>query len=68
MIDLTKITPDEANKIEVALLQLHNDVKKFVKSFDDLANDTSLDESTRKNMASNREWWKSVYALIYGEE
>jgi hypothetical protein len=68
MIDLTKITPDEARKIEVALLQLHNDVEKFIKGFDDLANDEKLDEGTKKTMAANREWWKSAYALIYGEE
>lgn len=67
MIDLTKITADEANKIEVALLQLHGDVQDFIKAFDGLARDESLTVGTRASMRSNCEWWKAVYELIYQE-
>lgn len=67
MIDLTKITPKQANMIEVALLQLHGDVEDFIKGYDKLSKDDGLTDGTRKAMASNREWWKAVYALIYGE-
>jgi len=65
MIDLTRITPDEANKIEVALLQLHNDVQKTIKCYDAIANDTEFSAETRKTMANNRDWWQEVYDLIY---
>ena len=68
MIDLTNITFEQANKIECALLQLHSDIKDFIKTYDQLANDESLSESTRKTMASNHEWWKEVYKLIYQEK
>lgn len=67
MIDLTKINADQANKIECALLQLHSDVRSFIKAHEQLANDVSLTVGTRATMRSNCEWWKAVYELIYEE-
>lgn len=67
MIDLTKITPEQANKIECALLQLHSDVENFIKCYDALSKDEEMSASTRANSKANCEWWKAVYALIYGE-
>ena len=67
MIDLTKITPEQANKIECALLQLHTDVKKFIECYDELSKDEDLSAQTRATSKSNCEWWKAVYELIYEE-
>lgn len=66
MIDLTKITPEQANRIECALLILEDNVKGQITGNEALANDESLPMSTRNTMKCNAEWWKAVHALIYG--
>lgn len=68
MIDLTNITPDQANKIECALLILESDVKNQITGNYELAKDESLTEKTRKNLKANAQWWEEVYALIYGKD
>lgn len=68
MIDLTKITAEQANRIECALLILENDVKEQIEAHHQLANTEDLPMSTRKTMASNAKWWEEVHELIYGKE
>ncbi len=65
MIDLTKITLDEANKIECALLLLEKEIVDKAKAFQDFSTQEDLPEETRKVMKSNAEWWREVHALIY---
>ena len=68
MIDLTKITAEQANRIECALLILEHDVREQIEAHRFLANDSDLLPSTRKTMASNAKWWEEVHELIYGKE
>lgn len=68
MIDLTKITSEQANKIECALFSLERDVKEFIKANDYLANDKDVEEKTRETLKANANWWREVYTLIYGTE
>ena len=67
MIDLTKITPEQANRIECALLMLETDIKDNINAHHQLANTEDLPMSTRKTMASNAKWWEEVHELIYGK-
>lgn len=67
MIDLTKITPEQANRIECALLALESTVKENITGNEALANDEDLPMTTRNTLKHNAEWWKAVHALIYGE-
>lgn len=67
MIDLTKITPEQANKIECALIQMEDNVKEKINAYTSFADDDTLSEKTRATMKCNAEWWKAVHALIYGE-
>lgn len=68
MIDLLKITPEQANKIECALLSLHKEVEDTIDTFNVLSEGKDLSEDIRKRMRSNRDWWQEVYDLIYGKE
>lgn len=67
MIDLTKITPEQANKIEMALVLLENNVVANIEATVKLGKCEELSEKTRAIMTSNAEWWDEAYALIYGE-
>lgn len=68
MIDLTRITPDQANRIECALLILERDVREHVEAHYQLANRDDLPASTRSHLKSDGEWWEEVYNLIYGKD
>ena len=65
MIDLTKITPDEANKIECALIQLQKRIFEISQDFDELSKCEDLPKGTRDILKSNSEWWREVYALLF---
>ena len=66
MIDLTRITPEQANKIECALLQMEHIFEANIETYTSLAEDDAL-KSARATFKSNAEWWKEVRTLIYGE-
>lgn len=68
MIDLTKLTFEEANKIECALLQLEHYVKDVIESWENISQDKTFSEDFRKTATSNVEWWNEVYRLIYNTE
>ena len=68
MIDLTKITPDEANKIECALNMLEERIFEIAQNFEELSKCVDLPINTRKTLKSNSEWWYEVYALIFKTE
>ena len=68
MIDLTKITPDEANKIECALLCLEKEIIDNAKAFEDASTWEDLSEKSRNVMKSNGEWWREVHALLFESE
>ena len=65
MIDLTKITSDEANKIECALLCLEKEIIDKAKAFEDASSWEDLPEKSRNVMKSNSEWWREVHALLF---
>ena len=67
MIDLTKITPEQANKIECALLQMEDNFKDKIDAYTNLSQDDTLSAKVRITCKCNAEWWKAVHALIYGE-
>lgn len=68
MIDLTKITPEQANKIECALVIIEDTFKEEIKFWGQLACDDGLSERARRNSKANAEWWTEVHKLIYGKE
>lgn len=68
MIDLTKITPDEANKIECALLCLEKEIIDKAEAFEKASTWEDLPEKSRKVMKSNGEWWREVHALLFESE
>ena len=68
MIDLTKITAEEANKIECALIQLEGEFKKMIDSWSKLSYDEAFSDKARKNFASNAMWWGEVYGLLFTED
>ena len=68
MIDLTKITPEEANKIECALTCLEKEIKEKAELFERASTWQDLSEDSRNVMKSNGEWWREVYMLIFKTE
>ena len=68
MIDLTKITPDEANKIECALLCLEKNITKAAEAYEEASSWEDLPEKSRNVMKSNAEWWREVHALLFETE
>lgn len=68
MIDLTKITLDEANKIECALLCLEKEIIDKSKAFEEASKWEDLPEKNRNVMKSNAEWWREVHALLFKTE
>ena len=68
MIDLTKITPDEANKIEFGLLMLEKEIIDKTKDFEEASNWEDLPEKSRNVIKSNGEWWREFHALLFKSE
>ena len=68
MLDLTKITPDEANKIECALLCLEKEIIKEAEAFKAASTWEELPEKSRMVMKSNAEWWREIHALLFKTE
>ena len=68
MINLTKITPEQANKIECALISLEQDFIDKAKAFEEASTWEDLSEKTRNTLKSNAEWWRETHALIYNSE
>ena len=68
MIDLTKITPEQANRIECALMMLEGAVKEQITGNQALADDPSLPQTARNNLMGTAQWWKEVHTLIYGKD
>lgn len=66
MLDLTKITPEQANKIECALIMLESSVIEKIEGYELLIKDETYSASTLELMKSNMEWWREVYQLLYG--
>ena len=64
MIDLTKITPEEANKLEMALIQLTGNIEEKIKAYESISEDEEFTIETRNTMKSNAEWWREVLHLI----
>lgn len=68
MIDLTNLTPDQANKIEMVLLLLEGDFRKHIEANEALSLDYDLPDEGRKAFEANVKWYKEAYHLIYGKE
>lgn len=68
MIDLTKITLDEANKIECALICLEKEIIDKAKAFEEASTWEDFPEKSRKVMKSNGEWWREVHELLFQSE
>lgn len=68
MIDLMKITPEEANKIECALLYLKKNILDKAKAYEDASTWEDLPEKSRNVMKSNAEWWQEVHTLLFKTE
>lgn len=68
MIDLTKLSPEQATKIEVVLMLMENDFKAFIQMNENLSQDFDLPEEGRRIFEANTTWHKEAYRLIYGKE
>ena len=68
MLDLTRITPDEANKIECALLCLEKEITDKAEVFEEASTWEDLPQKSRNVMKSNAEWWREVHALLFETE
>ena len=66
MIDLTKITSSEANKIECALIMLEKEILANAKAYEETASWDILSEKSQNVMKSNAQWWREVHQLIFG--
>lgn len=64
MIDLTKLTSEQANKLEMALLQLTPNIEDKIHCYDRLGEDPDFSPKTRLTMKSNADWWREVLQLI----
>ena len=67
MKDLRKLTLEESNKVECALIMLESAFKEEIEIAERLSECTELDEKTRATFRSNAEWWREVYNLLYTE-
>ena len=65
MIDLTRITSSEANKIECALIMLEKEIIEKEKAFAEAASWDILPEKSQNVMKSNAQWWKEIHELIF---
>ena len=67
MLDLTKITPEQANKIKGALILLESAVKEKIDGYELLIKSGRYSPETVELMKFNIEWWREVYTLLYGK-
>lgn len=65
MINLTKVTEDQANKIEMVLNMMENHIKEQEQIFLSLVDNENFTEKTCETMRSNAEWWREAYELIF---
>ena len=65
MKDLTKLTPEEAQRIETVLILLHRDFANHITAQERLSKDEDFCEEVRKTFASNAKWLKEIYLMIY---
>lgn len=65
VIDCTKLTVEQANKIEMVLLSLQSRVYDQIIAYEKLAADTSLSQEVRDTMQNNAEWWLKTYDLLF---
>ena len=68
MIDLTKITPEEANKIECGLLMLEKEIVEKAEAFENASTWEDLPKKSRNTMKSNGEWWREFHTLLFKTE
>lgn len=68
MIDLTTLTPEQANKLECYLITIEDDLKKTIEAHDTLSKDQSFLPDLRQTFANNCQWYKDLYHLIYQKE
>ena len=68
MIDLTKITLEEANKIECGLLMLEKNILDNAKAYEEASTWEDLPEKSRNVMKSNAEWWRELHTLLFNTE
>lgn len=65
VIDCTKLTTEQANKIEMVLLSLQSRVYDQIIAYEKLAADTSLSQDVRNTMQSNAKWWFETYDFLF---
>lgn len=65
MIDLTKITLEEAVKIECALALLEKEIIAKAEACESASLWEDLDEESRLLFKSNGEWWREVHKLLF---
>ncbi len=65
VIDCTKLTVEQANKIEMVLLSLQSRVYDQIIAYEKLAADTSLSQEVRDTMQNNAEWWLKTYDFLF---
>ena len=68
MLDLTTLTPEQANKIEIVLLTLESDFKDLIRANEKVSQCEGITEEARKTITSNYLWYKEAYQLIYQKE
>lgn len=68
MKDLTTLTPEQANKLECYLVMIEDDLKKTIEAHDTLSKDKSFLPNLRETFASNAQWYRELYHLIYQKE
>lgn len=68
MIDLTKLTLEQANKLEMYLITCEEDIVDSINTYERLSEDTDYTESIRAKFRSNSEWYKELYQLIFEKE
>lgn len=68
MIDLTTLTPEQANKIECFLITCEVDIMETIKAHQVIADDHTLSPKLRETFASNAQWYRDLYHLIYQKE
>lgn len=65
VIDCTKLTVEQSNKIEMVLLSLQSRVFDQIIAYEKLSADTSLSQEVRSTMQSNAEWWLNTYDFLF---
>lgn len=68
MIDLTKLTPEQANKLEMYLITCEEDLVDSINTYERLSAMTDYSESIRAKFRSNANWYRELYQLIFEKE